>query len=63
MISLERLTEEVSNASVEKNDKRALSCADAFRLAGEFDAELPDIFRICNQQDIRIVQCQLGCFP
>ncbi len=40
-----------------------MSCADAFKLAEGTDAELNDVYRICNEEDIKIVQCQLGCFP
>jgi len=41
---------------------RKLSCAEAFELAQEFQVEAGRIGRICNQQNIKICKCQLGCF-
>jgi hypothetical protein len=46
----------------ESDGKRGLTCAEAFELAREFQAEIIEIGRICNRQDIRICKCQLGCF-
>jgi len=42
--------------------KRRLTCAQAFELAEQFNAKVIEIGRICNQQNIRIRNCQLGCF-
>lgn len=39
-----------------------LTCAEAFELAQEFGVKVIEIGRICNQQNIRICKCQLGCF-
>ncbi|HUW20108.1 MAG TPA: hypothetical protein VMW16_12470 [Sedimentisphaerales bacterium] len=41
---------------------RSLTCASAFELAKDFGMETIEIGRICNQQNIRICECQLGCF-
>ena len=41
---------------------RKLPCAEAFELAQEFEVKVIDIGRICNQQNIKICKCQLGCF-
>jgi hypothetical protein len=46
----------------ETDDIKKLSCAEAFKLAGEFQVEAIEIGRICNQQNIKICKCQLGCF-
>lgn len=62
MSETKELIEAVKAAATEENGKLKLACADAFRLAGKFDAELMDIGRICNRRKIRICQCQLGCF-
>lgn len=59
----ERLSEAVGQAAVERNGRMTLGCADAFKLAEATDVELNDVYRVCNQEDIKIVQCQLGCFP
>jgi len=50
-------------AVVERDGKAVLPCAAAFMLAGKLGASLSDIGRICNRENIKIVQCQLGCFP
>jgi len=45
------------------SDKRKrLTCAEAFELAIEFEREIKEVGRICNQHNIRICKCQLGCF-
>jgi len=41
---------------------KRLTCAEAFELAKNFKAEIIEIGRICNQHNIRICKCQLGCF-
>lgn len=63
MDSQNELVEAVKNTAIERDDGRlVLRCADAFELAERFGAELGDIAPICNQNKIKIVQCQLGCF-
>ncbi len=42
--------------------RKQLTCAEAFKLAKEHEAKIIEIGRICNQHDIRIRKCQLGCF-
>ncbi|MFC1737640.1 hypothetical protein ACFL1G_01150 [Planctomycetota bacterium] len=44
------------------NPTRKLVCAEAFELAQEFEAEIVEIGRICNRYNIKICECQLGCF-
>lgn len=56
------LIDAVNAAATEENGKLKLACADAFKLAEKFNAKLTDIGHICNQQNIRIRRCQLGCF-
>jgi len=46
----------------EIDGKKKLACAEAFKLANEFQVEAVDIGRVCNRQKIRICKCQLGCF-
>jgi len=42
--------------------RKTLTCAEAFELAKKFEIEIMEIGRICNQNNIRIRKCQLGCF-
>jgi hypothetical protein len=44
------------------DDKRELSCIEAFRIAERFGVEKSEIGRICNAYKVRIRECQLGCF-
>lgn len=39
-----------------------LRCADAFALAEELAIPLSDVGRICDEQGVKIVHCQIGCF-
>ena len=44
------------------DDKKSLTCSAAFELARKFDVQLGQIGRICNQHNVKICKCQLGCF-
>jgi len=46
----------------QSDGKKKLTCADAFELAREFQAEIIEVGRICNQHNVKICKCQLGCF-
>ena len=48
--------------SKETDGRRSLTCAEALRIAAELDVEAVEVGRICDQQEIRICSCQLGCF-
>lgn len=60
------MNQELINAVLEQSQKagrpKKLRCIEAFEIAKEFDVELIEIGRICNQKNIRICKCQLGCF-
>ncbi|MBM4355851.1 MAG: hypothetical protein FJ109_19020 [Deltaproteobacteria bacterium] len=58
----ERLLQIVLAATSERDGRRILPCETAFRLADEHGVDLKDIARVCNANDIKFVQCQLGCF-
>ena len=46
----------------ESDGRKQLTCAEAFELARKHEAKIIEIGRICNQNNIRICKCQLGCF-
>jgi hypothetical protein len=46
----------------EADGRRTLTCAEAFELAKKLEIEIMEVGRICNQNNIRIRKCQLGCF-
>ena len=43
-------------------NKKRLTCSEAFELAKKYDVEIIEIGRMCNQHNIKICKCQLGCF-
>jgi len=43
-------------------DRKSLTCAEAFVIAEDHGAELAEIGRICNENNVKICGCQLGCF-
>jgi len=43
-------------------ERKTLTCAEAFVLAEDHKAELAEIGRICNENDVKICSCRLGCF-
>ena len=59
----DELIKAVLERAKERDGKKKLACAEAFKLAREFQAAPIEIGRICNRQKIKICKCQLGCFP
>ena len=51
-----------ANSGLKPDDRKRLTCTEAFELAKNFETEIIEIGRICNQHNIRICKCQLGCF-
>lgn len=48
--------------AVEHDGRKTLSCARAFEIHRQHDVPLAEIGRICNENNIKIRACQLGCF-
>jgi len=44
------------------NGRRALACARAFALAERVGCSVGEIGRMCEELNVKIVSCQLGCF-
>jgi len=51
-----------ANNGLPLENKKRLTCAEAFELAKKYDVEIIEIGRMCNQHNIKICKCQLGCF-
>ncbi len=51
-----------ADSGQQPDDQKRLTCAKAFELAKNSETEIIEIGRICNQHNIRICKCQLGCF-
>ncbi len=52
----------VLESAVERDGRKTISCARAFEMHRQHNVALADIGRICDENDIRICACQLGCF-
>jgi hypothetical protein len=48
--------------AIERDGRKTISCARAFEMHRQYNVSLADIGRICDENDIRICACQLGCF-
>ncbi len=57
------LKEAVEKAVAERDGRKVLACPVAFRIAEALGLGLADVGAYCNDNGIKIVQCQLGCFP
>ena len=58
----EKLAEEILNKSFKDGEKTKLPCAAAFLIAKQYGVNPSVIGSICNELNIRIARCQLGCF-
>ena len=58
----EKLLEAVQKQVQDVDGKRKLNCAGALALARQFGVSPTEIRRVCDEQDIRVNHCQLGCF-
>ncbi len=54
--------EAVRKAAVEVDGRNTLSCAEALRIADATNLDFMDVGGICNEEKIKLVRCQLGCF-
>ncbi len=52
----------IRGLTYEENGTTKLACGTAHDFAGKDAAILKEIGRLCNDHDIRITRCQLGCF-
>ena len=56
------LVKAVIEAATEIDGRKKLACAQAFRIAESFGVGVAQVGRICDENDIKIYGCQLGCF-
>lgn len=52
----------VMNATIEEDGKTKLECGKAHELAKENNISLNEIGKFCNENNIKIITCELGCF-
>jgi hypothetical protein len=58
----DELVQIVINAAREENGKKRIECATALGLAKKHSVKAAEIGAVCNDNQIKIVNCQLGCF-
>jgi len=56
------LIRRISGACYEKGGKKRLDCAKAFELVEKHGVDAAKIGAVCNEEGIKIMKCQLGCF-
>jgi len=52
----------VLKAAVEKEGRKRLACAKAYQISQKHSVPLKKIGETCNENNIKIFACQLGCF-
>ena len=58
----EKIKEYLLSKAVNKNEKQQITCATAFEIAEKFNVSNEEIGKMCNELQIKITNCQLGCF-
>ena len=58
----DNIVEKVLETAKDTDEGKRINCVQAFGLAKELNVSLKRIGDICNEQDIKIHNCQLGCF-
>ena len=57
-----RILEIIDKYCTIKDNKKYISCAIAFEIAKELNVNVSVIGKICNQEKIKLKNCQIGCF-
>ncbi|HOL17879.1 MAG TPA: hypothetical protein PLY40_06295 [Bacillota bacterium] len=58
----ESLMERAKQRILEEAPQQRLACRKAFALAGELGLTTAEVGKLCNELEIKITHCQLGCF-
>ena len=58
----EALEQAVLAAAKEVNGRNTLSCPAAFQIAREMGLKPAAVGRVCNDLNVKMTGCQLGCF-
>ena len=58
----QELYEAILEVAAEEAGLTMLPCAKAFELSDRFGVALMEIRTACDEHDIKITACQLGCF-
>ncbi len=63
MASSEELAAAVKAAAGEREGRAVLSCSAAFKIAEDLSVPVSVVGKACNETGVKIIHCQLGCFP
>lgn len=58
-LDMEKITEQVLATA---GDDRKISCTDARNIADEHGMPMGDMGQLCDELDLKIYACELGCF-
>lgn len=61
-MSKDNFFELIEEYCVMKNNKKSLACSDASKIAEELKISISEVGKLCNDNGIKIMSCQLGCF-
>jgi len=56
------LSRAITEAADERDGKKRLSCFKAFAISEKLSVSVKEIGEFCNENNIKISSCQLGCF-
>jgi len=56
------LLEVIQTETYEEDGKTKLACPKAFKIAKQNPVTIRDVGRVCDENEIRLAKCQLGCF-
>lgn len=54
--------EDIKKVLKEMAPQGKIPCVMAFKIAREHDCSIADVGKLCNEMEIKIISCQLGCF-
>ncbi len=63
MSNHEEIAAAVRQVAIEEEGRTIIRCAQAFALARKAGVSIAEVGAVCEELDVRITQCQLGCFP
>jgi hypothetical protein len=61
-VDMSVLKSAIESVIEDKNGKSVLTCANAYSVSKKYNIPLAEIGKYCNDNNIKIGKCQLGCF-
>ena len=58
----QELLEAIRTETYEEGGKTKLACPKALKIAKQHPVTTRDVGRVCDENEIRLAKCQLGCF-